>query len=364
MQVVWYIIHLEMNLNTRLLQLIRSKESKSTKATLIEAKIEKSSFAGFLYSKEEQIQVKNIKRVKSSHLITSSISHIYNLAKEIALTNKTTVLIQGETGTGKEHLAKEIHNLSNRKSSPFIVVNCGAMSSDILESRLFGHEKGAFTGAVKSTDGFFKSANNGTIFLDEIGDINNQMQVSILRVIQEGDIQKVGGSVPEKVNVRIIAATNKNLYEECQKGLFRWDLYYRLCVAELTLPPLRYRGKDDIKLLIEHFKEKSYKILGYNRKPLNLTPETIKILCNYSWPGNIRELENLIERYYAFGLDKIRPEDLPNHIRTQESALNLKLESVIRNHIRKVVELNNGNLIKSKDSLGIGSVNTIKKYLK
>ncbi|MCB9258924.1 MAG: sigma-54-dependent Fis family transcriptional regulator [Ignavibacteriales bacterium] len=217
---------------------------------------------------------------------------VIKMAERIA-DSESSVLIQGETGTGKELIAKLIHKKSSRSDGPFIKVNCAAINDNLLESELFGHEKGAFTGAVKSKKGRFELANNGTIFLDEIGDISQAMQVKILRVLQEKEFEKIGGESTIKVDVRIISATNKNLSKEVVNNNFREDLFYRLNVVPITLPTLRER-REDVKLLSEYFLKKTGKT--NNQKSKIISDAGIEVLQNYSWPGNVRELENLIER--------------------------------------------------------------------
>jgi len=216
-------------------------------------------------------------------------------------------LILGESGTGKEILAKYIHSCSNRKG-PFIAVNCAAIPEDLLEAELFGYEKGAFTGAIKSKPGKFELAEGGTIFLDEIGDLSLKLQAKLLRVLQEKKIERLGGEKSIKINVRILAATNKDLEKEVREGRFREDLFFRLNVIPLKLPPLRER-KEDIPLLAEFFIKKICEREGIPYKKLH--PDTIKILTEYSWPGNIRELENFIERLVILcDKEEITPEDL------------------------------------------------------
>jgi two-component system, NtrC family, response regulator HydG len=203
-----------------------------------------------------------------------------------------SVLILGESGTGKEMIAKEIHRSSSRKDKPFVVVNCSALPANLVESELFGHEKGAFTGAIEKRTGKFEQANNGTIFLDEIGELPLEMQVKFLRVLQEREIESIGGKL-KKINVRVIAATNRILEEELAKGNFRIDLYYRLNIFPITLPPLRER-KADIPLLVKHFINHYSK--ETNKTITGITDEALKALLNYNWPGNVRELENIIYR--------------------------------------------------------------------
>jgi two-component system response regulator AtoC len=206
---------------------------------------------------------------------------------------KSTILITGESGTGKELVAKAIHFHSDRSSGPFIPVNCGAIPENLLESELFGHVKGSFTDAVRTKKGLFEEADSGTLFLDEIGELPLSLQVKLLRVLQDGEIRRIGDSRSIKIDVRIIAATVKDLDKEVKEGSFRDDLFYRLNVLPLKLPPLRER-KEDIPLLAEHFITRFGENLGKSAK--SITPEAYKILLRYSWPGNVRELENVIER--------------------------------------------------------------------
>jgi transcriptional regulator with PAS, ATPase and Fis domain len=236
---------------------------------------------------------------------------VFDLISKIASTD-STVLILGESGTGKELVARAIHKKSRRASFPFVPVNCGAIPEELLESELFGHEKGAFTGAFKMHTGRFEIAAGGSIFLDEISEMSPNLQVKLLRVLQEKEFERVGGINTIKANVRIIAATNKNLEEELDKGRFREDLYYRLNVIPINLPPLRERP-DDIPALIRFFieknvKEKSMEVIEINR-------QVMQHFMNYRWPGNIRELENLIERLSVLcDGNPVTADDLPEKI--------------------------------------------------
>ena len=221
---------------------------------------------------------------------------VYKVIERIAESN-VTVLVRGETGTGKELVAAAIHKRSKRKEEPFIKLNCAAITDTLLESELFGHEKGAFTDAKETRKGRFELADGGTLFLDEIGDISASAQVKLLRVLQEREFERVGGSKTIKVNVRLVAATNRNLEQMVQDGKFREDLYYRLNVIPIDLPPLRERG-EDIKLLVNFFLERSMK---NHKKRVVITDEAMDKLMNYPWPGNVRELENTIERIVLMG---------------------------------------------------------------
>jgi transcriptional regulator with GAF, ATPase, and Fis domain len=223
---------------------------------------------------------------------SDAIKYVLFKINQVAPTD-STVLITGETGTGKELAARAIHGASTRKDRPLIKVNCGALSPTLIESELFGHEKGAFTGAIGRKQGRFEVANGGTIFLDEIGELPPELQVKLLRVIQENEFERLGGSKTIKVDVRIIAATNRNLKLEVEQGTFREDLWYRLNVYPITMPPLRQR-KDDIPLLIEHFVSTYAKKTG--KMISSVSPRVMQSLQAHSWPGNVRELANVIER--------------------------------------------------------------------
>jgi transcriptional regulator with PAS, ATPase and Fis domain len=248
--------------------------------------------------------------VKGSHPL---MQKILSISKRVAPTD-STVLLMGESGTGKELIARYIHNYSKRESNPFIAVNCGAIPSDLLEAEMFGHERGAFTGAVGSRMGLFQLANGGSIFLDEIGEMMLPLQVKLLRVLQEREIRPVGAERTIKIDVRVIAASNRDLTAEVEKGRFREDLYYRLQVIPIVIPPLRER-RSDIPLLVQHFLEK------HNSQrpsaPVRITEEAMVHLWEYDWPGNVRELENLIERMVILSDDGvIKVDGLPTNIRS------------------------------------------------
>ena len=223
--------------------------------------------------------------------------------------SETTVLLQGESGTGKELVARAIHQLGSRKSAPFVPINCSAIPENLIESELFGHVKGAFTGAATARRGLFEAANGGTIFLDEVADLPTLAQVKLLRVLQEGEVRRVGSDETHRVDVRVISASNTNLRQAMEKGLFREDLYYRLNVITIELPPLRNR-RGDIELLAQHFLHKYSR--KANRKLTGFTKQAHEVLRRYRWPGNVRELENAIERAVVLARgDYLRPEDFP-----------------------------------------------------
>ncbi len=249
---------------------------------------------------------------------SSSLLDVFKILSKVAPTD-STVLVTGESGTGKEVLVRALHNASKRSDRPFIPVNCGAIPKELLESELFGHEKGAFTHAIRTKPGRFELAEGGTIFLDEIGEMDTALQVKILRVLQEKEIERVGGNGPKKVDVRIVAATNRDLEQEILRGNFREDLYYRLNVIPLHLPPLRDRGQD-VLILANHFLKNF--CTKKERELLTLSEDVARIFLNYPWPGNVRELENFMERLsiLADGPSVVIP-DLPSKILTHTGEL-------------------------------------------
>ncbi len=284
---------------------------------------------------EQKFNFSNI--VGQSHLMQD----VFKLIKKVAKT-KGNVLITGKSGTGKELVARAIHYNSDRQDKPFVTINCGAIVGTLMESEFFGHKKGSFTGAVRDKDGLFKMANDGTLFLDEIGEIPLHLQVKLLRAIEESEIQPVGATSQIKIDVRIIAATNRDLEDDVSKGTFRDDLYYRLNVIEIKLPSLNER-KEDIPLLVHHFIQKYNKEL--NRKTINADNETMRILMNHEWKGGIRELENVIERALILSEgDYIGKKDLPPNMMEAEfnSAMPDRLKEAVsvfeREHIISILK--------------------------
>ncbi|MDA8407985.1 MAG: sigma-54 dependent transcriptional regulator [Deltaproteobacteria bacterium] len=278
---------------------------------------------------------KNLRRIDSTQYDpvwgaiigeSEAMDRVFHIVKRVADTS-ATVLISGESGTGKEVIAKALHKASSRASKAFVSINCAAIPETLLESELFGYEKGAFTGAVSTKQGKFEIADSGVLFLDEIGEMSLNLQVKLLRVLQEQEFQRVGGNRDIRVDVRLVAATNKDLRTQVDAGLFRSDLFFRLNVVHVPMPPLRER-MTDIPLLITYFLKKFCTRLG--RQMLEIQPETMRVLCSYSWPGNVRELENAIE--YAILMSRghsITVEDLPNQIRSHkapDSNVELNLE--------------------------------------
>jgi two-component system response regulator PilR (NtrC family) len=276
-----------------------------------EIKVAVRNAAALRRAKSENVQLKReltTKRAKQKIIGQSAgMRAVYKMIDKIAATS-ATILITGESGTGKELIAKTIHERSERADKPFVAINCGAIPETLLESQLFGHVKGSFTGADRDHDGFCRQAEGGTIFLDEIGELTLQLQVKLLRAVQERVFKRVGGTKDIEVDIRIVSATNKNLDEEVIEGNFREDLFYRLNVIELKVPPLRER-KPDIPLLAQHFLEKYSSEMG--KEVVKLSSYAAEMLANYSFPGNIRELENLIERSVALSTTNIiLPESL------------------------------------------------------
>jgi len=252
-------------------------------------------------------QVDNRRRFEQIIGKSPALEAVLEQVERVAPTD-STVLIEGETGTGKELIARAIHNLSSRCGRPFIKLNCAAIPLDLLESELFGHERGAFTGAIAQKIGRFEMADKGTLFLDEVGDIPPALQPKLLRVLQEQEFERLGSTRTHQVNVRLVAATNRDLAEMVKRSEFRSDLYYRLNVFPLTLPPLRSR-REDIPSLVTHFVEILGRRLG--REIKHIAPETMSALSSYHWPGNIRELQNLIERAVILSNYGVLPNPLP-----------------------------------------------------
>ena len=287
---------------------------------------------------------------------------IFELIKTIAPTT-ATVLIIGETGTGKEVIARAVHHQSQRRNKPFIATSCAALPESLLESELFGHEKGSFTGAVERKKGKFEAGDRGTLFLDEIGEINANTQVHLLRALEEKKITRVGGNEEIEVDVRVISATNRDLRSMVKQGKFREDLYYRLNVVKIDLPLLKDR-REDILPLAEHFLKKYTE--ENNKSIKKFSSEVVKFMLNYSWPGNVRELENMIERGVILSkANSITLDELPQDIIHPSPVEGKTIEAVERNHIINVLEETKGNITKAADILGIRRMtlyNKLKKY--
>lgn len=321
--------------------------------------------------KQYELRVENIyyreeeeKRFNFDEIIGKSkaIKRVLEMVKSVSVT-PATVLITGESGTGKELIARAIHKNSPGNKNPFVVVNCVAFSSHLLESELFGHEKGAFTGAISKRIGRFEMAKGGTIFLDEIGEIDPVIQTKLLRFLQEKEFERVGSSKSIKVDVRILSATNLDLKKKAEDNNFRQDLYYRLNVFNIEVPPLRER-KEDIPLLVEHFIHKYDKIL--NKKVEEISPQAMELLLNYDYPGNIRELENILERSMIMAQNNIMDETYFAFINKENfSEKKGTLKEVEKELIIKYLIQNKSNRTKTAELLGISRrslQNKIKEY--
>ena len=316
--------------------------------------------------KQENLRLReNLEEVQAVELVGQSrvMQKALESLRTVAPTD-TTVLIHGESGTGKELVARAIHNLSPRRFMPMVTIHCGALTETLLESELFGHEKGAFTGAQYRKKGKFEVAEGGTVFLDEIADISLKTQTDLLRVLQEKEITRVGGNQIIKVDFRAIAATNKDLVALVKEGTFRPDLYYRLNVFPIEIPPLRNR-REDIPLLVDHFIRKYCRAM--NKRFSSITRNGLEVLMNYDWPGNVRELENAIERAMVIGREpEIQAADFPLQLTAKpQPEVGLALEDVERGHILQVLEVCDWNQTRAAKALGIDRVtlyNKIKKY--
>jgi DNA-binding NtrC family response regulator len=310
------------------------------------------------------------KKYSFSEIIGNSaaLQSVFRLIEKVSATN-ANILIQGESGTGKELVARAIHQHSPRADKPFVAINCGALPESLLESELFGHTKGAFTGAIADKKGLFRAAEGGTLFLDEIGEIPLPLQVKLLRALQEHEITPIGSTISVKFDARIIAATNRNLEEEVGKGNFREDLFYRLNVIEVFLPALRER-REDIPLLAKHFVNKTAKEQKQKEKSIN--KEAMSALINYNWQGNIRELQNAVERAFILSGEEIDLESLPPKLRQESqngfeirdpNGLNPTLEEVERRYVLEILKNVNQDKAVAANILGI-DLSTLYRKLK
>jgi DNA-binding NtrC family response regulator len=330
-------------------------------------KVRKALESQYLRQQNLALQRQNValqKRIDErygfSNIIGNSeqMHEIFDQLRLVAPT-RANILICGETGTGKDLIAHAIHNNSPRKDKPFVPINCAAISGELLASELFGHEKGAFTGAVRQRQGAFELANGGTLLLDEVGEMSPEIQAKFLRVIEDQEFRRLGGEMPLKVDVRIISATNKNLTKEVESGRFREDLYYRLKVVTINVPPLRER-KTDISLMVNAFLKESNQENGKNVS--HIDPEVMARLVNYDWPGNARELKNVLESIVVMSTsDRIELTDLPANIRGVESSEpstiihpGMSMEEIEKEAIRKALEDTNGNRTRTAEILKIG----------
>jgi PAS domain S-box-containing protein len=359
------------NLNYPLKITTKDGHQKRVEMSVVAMRNESGDFQGVLASFHDITEVtqlrRQLKNVQSFHGIIGSddkMQMIYELIGDLAVSD-CPVVVQGESGTGKELIAGAIHGESRRVGRPFVTVNCGALPEGILESELFGHVRGAFTGAVRDKKGRFELADGGTIFLDEVGELSPNMQVKLLRVLQEGTFDRVGGEKPARVDVRVISATNRDLREMVRKGKFREDLYYRLCVVPVNLPPLRER-RNDIPLLINHFIERAGKDI--DRPIKGIAPDAMHCLIDYQWPGNIRELQNAIQ--YAFvkcKTEMLQTEHLPPEILSHAAQAQT---TIVRSRgkldfaqVKDALQKTNGNKVKTAQILGVGRA-TLYRFLR
>lgn len=351
--------------------------------TLKEALLRSADVFELQLSPKDLTSETTFEEVKQPHfeeLIGSSIpmKKLYRLIDRVARAD-VTVLITGESGTGKELVAQAIHRRSNRKDKPFVPVNCGAIPEELLESEFFGHEKGAFSGAIRTKIGRFELANGGSIFLDEIGEMKSSLQVKLLRFLQERTFERVGGLKTIEVDVRVIAATNKDLWKAVQEGTFREDLFYRLNVVPIHVPPLRER-KEDIPLLVEHFLIR-HALSRDDGSKKRVNPEVIECFMEYSWPGNVRELENIIKRLIILSDgDEITADDLPDRfhrsirdkssrspgLRLPEEGIDLKkfMEQIEKSFIEQALEKTGGVKNQAAKLLGLNRTTLIEKMKK
>lgn len=359
MKIAWYVAHSTLKLKTKLLMLLAPKDSKDPfEPDLFEISVEQSHTPVSALIRENNLS----KKVSDANrFISKSLKLVYERAFKIAQADSVSVLILGNTGTGKEVLANYIHTNSARKNKPFITVNCSAFSDQLLESRLFGHKKGSFTGAYNNHKGFFEQANGGTVFLDEIGDISIYMQQLLLRFLQEKEIQPIGGRT-KKVDVRIIAATNKNIGSLIKEQKFRSDLYYRLGIT-LNLPDFNTYTTEEKKEWIDFLITEKKNEFGRKSK-IELSDELKTFMLSYNFNGNIRELMNIIDNFYVFSSAKATIKDLPAYMfdNKNDSTL-LKLADVEYNHIKKVLKMYGNNKSKAAKALGI-ALNTLKNKIK
>ncbi len=308
---------------------------------------------------QNQTLVPKTKTLENNAIVYKSevMRQLMKMVEKVAPSG-ATVLVLGESGTGKELVAQQIHQRSNRRDKPFVAINCGALRETLLESELFGHERGAFTGAYARKLGLAEVANGGTLFLDEIGELSPGIQSKLLRFLQEGEIYRVGGKDPIKVDIRLISATNKELEKEVVNGTFREDLFYRINTIMLQTPPLR-RRKEDISLLIEHFLSKGQNaILGRGR---HMSDEAMQMVTKYDWPGNIRELQNTCERLQILSEGHtIMPNDLPEHIKNPDYKAiiedydpTMTIHELEKRYILKALNHFDGNKTQAANALGI-----------
>lgn len=360
MRVVWFLVQPNFKQNLRLFQIREARFSEDKKPKKVYVTI--NEFNPNAYSIIHDLASDSSFQEKI--YISDTLLPIYEKANLIAETKDVGCLILGENGTGKENLASYIHSKSDRHDKPFIAINCAAYTDELLRSELFGYEKDAFTGANKQRNGVFSEADGGTIFLDEIGDISPKMQVSLLRVIQEKKIQRVGGVTDIPIDVRIIAATNKDLEELCEKETFRWDLYFRLATAVLNVPALRNWTRSDKQNLIKHFVNLYFPEFKNKREKLEFDDESYQVIIDHFYRGNVRELQNLIISLYTFCKDVVRIKDLPERMLKSKKSIDSSEENE-KAHTLRILQEKNGNKVATAKALKISRktlYDRIKKY--
>lgn len=357
MQTAWYLLAPEFE-NVSLFQ-VRPPWDQETKRGKEFIKVLHRGLVNGHAIKEES---KRCKKSDNAPFVSKSNQSLFDKAERVAIDNRSTVLILGETGTGKGVLAKFIHNESLRNTNSFVPINCGAIGDELLESRLFGYMKGAHNQAYKNTPGAFEEAHKGTLFLDEIGDISKKMQQTLLKILDDGEVYRIGSSKPIKVDVRIIAATNKNLLELVRQGSFRADLYYRLLVVEMETIPYRSFSSKEQSELSQYFIEKLE--LVYKRDFPKISKEVKKYLADYWFPGNLRELQHLLESFCASCEKTVEIQDIPDRIKDPtKSITSLILEDITNRHIEKVWRMFSGNTSKAAKALEI-QFNTLQTRIK
>lgn len=346
-RVAWFLVQPNFKQNLKLFQIRQAKFSTSGKPEKIYVNLDTFNLNAISIYNDFSKSGKD-----SEIFIPKTLDKVYEKAQLVAATNDISCLILGENGTGKENLARFIHNNSERKDKPFVAVNCASYSDELLRSELFGYEKGSFTGADKLTKGVFEESNGGTIFLDEIGDISAKMQVSLLRALQEKKIQRVGGTKDISIDTRVIAATNKEIEEMCNEEKFRWDLFFRLATTTIRLPSLRDWKRNEIKSLLDYLNDKFLNEFKNKTQKLQFSEEALKIILNHNYLGNIRELQNLVLSLYTFTKNVVKPDDLPDRMLKKQNHPN-SLEENERIHIKTILEKNNWNKKISAEALGI-----------
>ena len=377
MRIVWAIIHFQKKFNTKLITFRPPRGGNLSKDVpeLVELAVEQSPVPIHLEAREKSIgqrgdEGKIISSDNKNFLETESLTPSIKKALLAAKTD-CRVLIYGENGVGKGEIAKFIHEKSERRDKPYLEINCASLNDELLESRLFGYQKGSFTGAQNDHKGFFEMYDGGTIFLDEIGDISPYMQQSLLRVLQEKTVMRIGDSKPINVDVRIIAATNRDLIQAVVDEKFRQDLYFRLAVVEIELPPLRERGKKERTELLDFLLKKMQ--MRYKRaKSLQLSKELQNAIMDYPFYGNVREMEHMIEYFYVMMEDQNAPEEVPKSFlpkRMERMAKGEKVSllwaDVEKAHIQKVLRMYKGNLTQAQKAMGLGTnTETIRKKIK